>query len=240
MCLFKTLNKKDETTPQQLEDVVNLPLEEAILKSQAAGLNPVPVPGKSRRCRREHRLEDRPCGANGGRSRRHHQRVLQPRQGVEGSSPRHEYDPGGSTSTLPRPDSVIDENIVLQENPTSPPGIVLSQDPPADPQQKQDVLFKLVVSKSKDQVVVPHGGRPTGADAKSAIGNSFGLLVTLVDEPNDTVPIGSVIRTEPARDTAVDRGTPITVFVSTGPRSSGAVSCGITEAQARNLLMQKA
>lgn len=42
------------------------------------------------------------------------------------------------------------------------------------------------------------------------------LPATRIDEANDTVPVGEVIRTEPAAGEIVDTGTPIRVFVSTG------------------------
>ncbi|GAA4044199.1 Stk1 family PASTA domain-containing Ser/Thr kinase [Agromyces indicus] len=42
------------------------------------------------------------------------------------------------------------------------------------------------------------------------------LPATRIDETNDTVPAGEVIRTEPAEGEIVDTGTPIRVFISTG------------------------
>jgi serine/threonine-protein kinase len=53
-------------------------------------------------------------------------------------------------------------------------------------------------------------------DAQNAL-EADGFTVTSVDEPSDTVDAGNVIRTDPAAGTEAEPGSPVTIFVSTGP-----------------------
>ena len=80
-----------------------------------------------------------------------------------------------------------------------------------------------------------------GDTAKTLLqGPPGNLVVTIASEANDTVPVGFVIRTEPGADTVVDKGSPITVVISTGPTQVEVpLLTGLLEDNARDLLAEK-
>jgi serine/threonine-protein kinase len=53
--------------------------------------------------------------------------------------------------------------------------------------------------------------------AAAATLGGAGFQVTVAEEPNDTVAKGAVVRTDPAEGTPVPKGSPVTVYVSSGP-----------------------
>ena len=80
-----------------------------------------------------------------------------------------------------------------------------------------------------------------GTAAKSLLESDvFGFVVTIATEANDSVPAGSVIRTNPAVDAAVDKGSALTLFVSSGPTQVAVPpAIGLKEDQARALIASK-
>ena len=236
--LFKTLNKKDEATNLALRDLTNMQLNDAIALLTADGLTWLEIPEKSPDVAEGLVWKTDPVKGT----------VMVPSQEVK-----LYYNPITALIQMPLvtnmslPDArtalagfVIDENIVYEESTDFAPGLVIRQDPAADTSVKQGSTVHLVVSKTKDQVVVPNVVGQPAADAQQLLEKSFGLVVTPIVEANDTVQIGSVVRTDPAKDTTVDRGAPITIFVSSGPTQVPVpFLTGITETQARNLLLAK-
>jgi len=95
---------------------------------------------------------------------------------------------------------------------------VLAQDPGAGGEAKDGSTVTLTVSSGPGQVAVPSvdglGERKATATLTDA-----GLVVDrVVRQADDTVPEGHVIKTSPAAGTTIDRGTNVTLFVSSGPR----------------------
>lgn len=103
-----------------------------------------------------------------------------------------------------------------------PSGVVVSWSVPSDPTLTAgstvppETLVELVVSRGPAPREVPNVVGATGGDARAAI---EGLQLEFVEggqEFSDDVPLGSVIRQDPAPGTQVDRGSPVTVVVSRG------------------------
>jgi beta-lactam-binding protein with PASTA domain/predicted Ser/Thr protein kinase len=125
------------------------------------------------------------------------------------------------------------------EDPEIAIGNVISQDPAAESPAKQGDPVNLTVSQGAGKVTVPNVVQAPVDTAKSVLVTA-GLTVTTVDEANDSVQEGFVIRTDPLADTIVDKGSPITVYVSTGPTQVPVpLLIGITETQATSLLAEK-
>ncbi len=101
------------------------------------------------------------------------------------------------------------------ENPSFVAGLVVGQTPPANTPVKAGDPVTLQVSKGKGQETIPSFLNQKGADAKAFLENK-GFKVTVVDEINDTIATGVVIRTEPAANTAADKGSEVKIFVSSG------------------------
>ncbi|HEX7349417.1 Stk1 family PASTA domain-containing Ser/Thr kinase [Brachybacterium sp.] len=96
------------------------------------------------------------------------------------------------------------------------PGTVLEQTPPGGRSESIGTTIRLVVAAPEGPVAVPNvTGQPL-ADAQQALADAgFGHEHT--EEASDTVEEGRVIRTDPAANEQVDRGTTITIVVSSGP-----------------------
>ena len=75
------------------------------------------------------------------------------------------------------------------------------------------------VSGGTGQLAVPNVviGQTTESAQTFLTAEPYKFVVTVTTEPNATVAKGIVIRTNPAQGTLVDAGSPITIFVSSGP-----------------------
>jgi serine/threonine-protein kinase len=75
------------------------------------------------------------------------------------------------------------------------------------------------VSGGTGQLAVPNVviGQTTEAAQTFLTAEPYKFVVTVTPEPSATVAKGIVIRTNPAQGTLVDAGSPITIFVSSGP-----------------------
>jgi serine/threonine-protein kinase len=238
--LFKVLNKHDKATSFELANVQNQPLADASQILRADGLNPVglAVPDA-----------DAPEGVVFETS---------PLPGVlvsKGQTIQLKYKPKSELVAIPdvTQKSLVDAKATLTgagfvvgtvtpvESAEVAEGAVISQDPAAASMGKQGTAVNLTVSLGKGKVTVPNVVGQTGDDAKAALtAPDLAFVVTETMEPNDTVPIGKVIRTDPAADNVVDKGSAITVIVSSGPTQVAVPPLiGLTENQARNLLMDK-
>ena len=95
------------------------------------------------------------------------------------------------------------------------------------------------VSGGTGQLAVPNVviGQTTEAAQTFLTAEPYKFVVTVTPEPSATVAKGIVIRTNPAQGTLVDAGSPITIFVSSGPAPVAMPNVkGQTEAAAREAL----
>jgi eukaryotic-like serine/threonine-protein kinase len=107
--------------------------------------------------------------------------------------------------------------VVTEEDSDQPPGTVLRSDPAAGtawPKAGRPVT--LFVAKEPN-VAVPNVAGQEAQTAQQLL-QGAGFQVSAQSEPNDTVPVGRVTRTDPAADTQVRRGSAVKMFVSTGPQ----------------------
>ncbi len=122
------------------------------------------------------------------------------------------------------------------ESPEFAAGIVVGQTPPVGTPVKPGDTVTLQVSKGKGQETIPVFTNQTGSDAKAFLENK-GFKVTLVDEVNETVAAGVVIRTEPPANTAADKGSEVKIFVSSGSQQVDVPSViGLRENEARDAI----
>jgi eukaryotic-like serine/threonine-protein kinase len=102
------------------------------------------------------------------------------------------------------------------------PGIVVSWSVPSDPTLAAgstvppETLVELVVSKGPALRVVPDVVGTPGAAARAAVEELQLVFAEAPQEFNDDVPLGSVIRQDPAPGVEVERGTTVTVVISRG------------------------
>ncbi len=240
LVLFKTLNRNSSATSFALPDVTNLPLDQATKILTDRGLKPVGVSKAD---------PNVPEGVV---------YVTDPVAGVIVSkdqtitltyNPKSELVPVPNVTNLSLLDArnkLVANGFVVgavntAENPAVPEGSIVSQDPLALSMAKQNSVVNLVVSQGKGKVTVPNVVGQNGVAAKSLLeSTAFGFVVTVTPEPNDTVPSGSVIRTDPLVDTQVDKGSAITLFVSSGPTQVAVPPLvGLKEAQAKSLIAAK-
>jgi serine/threonine-protein kinase len=112
--------------------------------------------------------------------------------------------------------------------------------PPAQTPALQASPVDLVVSVGAGSYTVPNVVGASGDAAKQILAGEPGkLIVAVASEANDTVPAGSVIRTEPSADAVVDKGSPITIVISTGPTQVQVpLLVGLREENARSALLE--
>jgi serine/threonine-protein kinase len=114
---------------------------------------------------------------------------------------------------------------------------VLAQDPGGGEQAKDGSTVTLTVSSGPGQVPVPSVDG-LGEQKASATLIDAGLVVDrVVRQADDTVPSGRVIRTSPAAGTSVNRGSNVTLVVSSGPKQVAVPDVvGLTKAEAQQTL----
>jgi serine/threonine-protein kinase len=96
----------------------------------------------------------------------------------------------------------------------------------------------LVVSAGPAPVSVPNVVGDDSATAAATMSNA-GLRVRVVNQPNATAPPNTVTRTDPAANTPAQKGSTVTLFVSTGPQSvtvPDVTGTRTTQAQAENVI----
>jgi len=112
-------------------------------------------------------------------------------------------------------------NIVSVDAPSDDPNVqageVTKQNPGEGSDAAKGQQITLTVSSGKTKVAVPNVSGKSPAEAGGTLGNA-GLTVSKTqNEASDTVPSGEVTRTDPAAGAQVDKGSGVTVFVSSGP-----------------------
>jgi beta-lactam-binding protein with PASTA domain/tRNA A-37 threonylcarbamoyl transferase component Bud32 len=126
--------------------------------------------------------------------------------------------------------------IDQQNSDTVPSGIVMSQDPKAGDDAAQGATVNLVVSSGKEQVTIPDEAGKDEAAAANDLGR-VGLQTSTTQQPSTTVPSGKVISTNPAAGTQVDKGSSVTLIVSSGPQQVAVPDVvGMTKAEATKKL----
>lgn len=129
----------------------------------------------------------------------------------------------------------------LSEESDLPEGIVIRTEPPEGELVRQDTRIRVFVSAGVQQVGIPRSivGDPVD-DARELLESSaFGLVVQVEERPDPSVPVGVVITSNPAPNTFVDRGSTVTLIVSSGPEQVAVPSLlDLTEGQALNRLAQ--
>jgi serine/threonine-protein kinase len=97
-----------------------------------------------------------------------------------------------------------------------PEGEVMDQDPPANATVDKGSTVTLTVSRGVQQVTVPNVLNFTESDATQAL-QSAGFDVATDQAASSTVQEGNVISQSPSANKKVDKGTQVTIVVSTGP-----------------------
>ena len=97
-----------------------------------------------------------------------------------------------------------------------PPDTVIDQSPAPGEMKPKGSTVTLTVSKGIEQVVVPNVRGKTVSDAANTLGQA-GFRTTTRNEASEDFDPGTVIRTEPASGTPLDRNSTVTLVVSTGP-----------------------
>ncbi len=117
-------------------------------------------------------------------------------------------------------------------------GLVIRTDPPAGSRIGQDESVTIYVSGGVDQVEVPSIVLNSSEEAAiEFLTGTTGLSVTVERIVDPVIPEGTVIRTDPAPNTMVRRGSEVTLFVSSGPgKTNVPILVGLLEEEATALL----
>ncbi len=239
--LFNVLKNDPKPTTFPLENVVGLPLDEATQKLEDAGLafnkieqiTPDAVEGAV--------VETRPVAGtivNVGTAIDVLYNPIKtpiPIPDVKGQTVDE------ATSTLTGAGFTVSPDTVFVLDSSLEPGKVLSTNPPFGQSAVQGTVVILTVSKAPDQVGVPEVTGQDGAAAKALLeAEPYAFVVTLTPEPSADIPANIVLRTDPAVNTPVARGSNINVIVSAGPAKVRVPPVeGLTEAAARNQLTNR-
>lgn len=97
-----------------------------------------------------------------------------------------------------------------------PVGSVLEQSPAEGEKVEPGTKIDIIVNKEPGPVAVPNVTGQPRADAEKALADA-GFGITVKEEFSDTVDKGRVIKTDPAANAQVEKGTTITIIVSKGP-----------------------
>ena len=126
----------------------------------------------------------------------------------------------------------------VRNDPTIPLNQIISQDPIAGTEVRVGSAIQVIVSGGAGNLVVPNVQGQLGSAAEQLmIAAPYNFVVTITEEPSDTVERGRVIRTEPEIASQIGNGAAVTIFVSRGsdkvkvPRVEG-----LTEAEAQSTL----
>ncbi|HJV08236.1 MAG TPA: PASTA domain-containing protein, partial [Acidimicrobiales bacterium] len=103
-----------------------------------------------------------------------------------------------------------------QVNSDKDPNTVLDQAPAAGTRQPKGSNITLTISKGVEQVAVPNVRGRTQSDAANLLGQA-GFRTTSRQEASSDFDQGSVIRTEPAAGTPLERNSVVALIVSSGP-----------------------
>src|SRR5215218_2346631 len=115
---------------------------------------------------------------------------------------------------------------------------VLAQDPNGGDQAKDGSTVTLTVSNGPGQVAIPSVDNLGQSKATATLTNAGLVVDRVVRQANDTVSEGRTIRTSPAAGTSVDRGSNVTLVVSSGPKQVAVPDVvGLTKSEAQQALV---
>ena len=136
---------------------------------------------------------------------------------------------------------VLNSAIVTENNPDVEAGKVIRTDPAAGTQVNQGDVITLVISAGVNQVAIPPVTGLSEADATANLTtDAYQFVITVAEEVSETVELGTAIRTDPAAGQLVAKGSPITLYVSSGPAPVKVPPLeGLSEAAARASLESK-
>ena len=100
---------------------------------------------------------------------------------------------------------------------TRPPGTVINQNPAGGGTAPQGTTVTLTVSSGAQQVRVPDVSGMDSAQAANQLGQSGLSVANTVQQSSESVPSGAVIATNPPAGTPVNKGSSVTLVVSSGP-----------------------
>ena len=98
-------------------------------------------------------------------------------------------------------------------------GQVFRQDPAAGTELNRGDTVTYWVSRGKPQATVPDLTGMSQSNAEAALADAGLKLGTVAQEQSDTVPAGAVIRQDPPAGEEVDKGSSVSIVVSTGSPS---------------------
>jgi serine/threonine-protein kinase len=94
---------------------------------------------------------------------------------------------------------------------------ILRQDPQPNTKADEGSTVSLTVSGGPGQAAVPTVDGLTQSQARRKL-EAAGFKVTVAREASDSVPTGQVTRTAPPAGTQIDKGSTVTLFISSGPQ----------------------
>ncbi len=106
------------------------------------------------------------------------------------------------------------------KNGSVPQGEVYKQDPPAGSNVQKGDTIKYWVSSGKPQASVPDLSGLAQADAQAALSAAGLMLGAASQQTSTSVPSGQVISQSPAAGTQVDKGSSVSIVVSSGTPSA--------------------
>jgi eukaryotic-like serine/threonine-protein kinase len=119
---------------------------------------------------------------------------------------------------------------------TTPAGVVIGESPPHGSVVEKGTHVTITVSSGPGSAALPDVKGMTGPQAESKL-TKAGFKPTLQNRPSATVQQGLVISTEPSAGTEAQAGSPVTVFVSSGPAQVRVPSVvGQSESEAKGSL----
>lgn len=215
--LFNYLTRDDATTSLTVPSVIDRPLAEATQILIDQGFNPVPEAVPNAEVGDDIVYEqDPPAGTVAS----------------QGDDVRVVYNPSATPVEVPPITNLTVEEasqllvglgleltvVETREDPTVEQGRIISQNPAEGQSVRPGSVVEVVVSGGAGEVTVPNVRGQAADDAQSLLsGPPYNFAVTRADEASNTIAVGAVVRTEPAIGDTVNRGAPITIFVSTGP-----------------------
>jgi serine/threonine-protein kinase len=116
---------------------------------------------------------------------------------------------------------------------------VFAQDPSPGDATPKDGAITLTASSGPTKVTIPDVSNTSAADAANQLGQA-GFKTTTQNQPDNTVPEGQVISTNPPAGTQANKGSTVLILVSSGPAQVQVLSVvGLSRADAVNQLQQQ-
>jgi serine/threonine-protein kinase len=109
--------------------------------------------------------------------------------------------------------------VVREYHPTIAEGFVIEQSPEGGDQREVDKDVKLTISRGPEPVDLPDLSGQTEAEAKVSLRGLNLIPGEEIHEFHATVPLGQVIRTQPAAGQTVDQESKVILVISKGPRT---------------------